>query len=775
MNTVSALLAAAVGLSSHRSLGRKLLPVLSVIFVCALSPGKAQQSPRIGFVYPAGGQQGQTFTVFVGGQFLNNASAAYFSGSGIAAKVIDYERPLTQKEINDLRERAEALQAKRAAARSDPSKPPFTAADEKMAAEIRELLATRGNRQATPAVAETVTMEITLAPNAVAGEREVRLKTPNGLSNPLVFFVGQLPERTEPVTKATANRGQRPRAADPHAARASAGTTADVTLPTVMNGQILPGEVDRYHFTARKGQRLVFAVSARALIPYLADAVPGWFQATLTLFDSKGHELAYNDDFRFNPDPVLACEIPADGSYSLEIKDAIYRGREDFVYRIAGGELPFVTSVFPLGGRVGEKIQVALTGWNLSVDHLMLDMSDRKPGTFLLFSRNGEFLSNPVRFALEPFPDVLAAEPNDTPAAAQRLTLPAIVNGRIERNGDEDHFRFEGKAGDIIVAEVFARRFGSPLDSVLLLTDEKGARIASNDDSDDPSAGLLTHHADSRIMATLPADGAYFLRLADTQRHGGADYGYRLRVSAPQPDFELRVVPSTINVRAGATVPITIYALRRDGFTGEIALGLKDPPAGFRLSGARIPADAQKVQLTITAPPGPNSNPFSLTFGGIATIGGKSVAHIAMPADDMMQAFAYRHLVPAREMKVIVAGRGSSLRLATQGPLQIRAGSRARIRVDSSAARFPGKIRLELHDGPPGLAVEECTTKGDFIEVVVACISAEAKAGLRGNLIFEAFGERNAGKTGKAQTQRSPLGVVPAVPFEIVTALASGT
>ena len=37
----------------------------------------------------------------------------------------------------------------------------------------------------------------------------------------------------------------------------------------------------------------------------------------------------------------------------IEINDAIYRGREDFVYRITIGELPFVTSIFPLGGPAG--------------------------------------------------------------------------------------------------------------------------------------------------------------------------------------------------------------------------------------------------------------------------------------------------------------------------------------------------------------------------------------------------------------------------------------
>src|SRR5208283_2109058 len=94
---------------------------------------------------------------------------------------------------------------------------------------------------------------------------------------------------------------------------------------------------------------------ARELLPYLADAVPGWLQAVLTLYDARGKELEYEADFRFHPDPVLLFKIPSDGEYVLEIRDALYRGREDFVYRIAVGELPFVTSIFPLGGRAGTR------------------------------------------------------------------------------------------------------------------------------------------------------------------------------------------------------------------------------------------------------------------------------------------------------------------------------------------------------------------------------------------------------------------------------------
>ena len=130
----------------------------------------------------------------------------------------------------------------------------------------------------------------------------------------------------------------------------------------ILNGQIMPGDIDRFALKLAKGQRIVMAVSARELIPYLADAVPGWFQATLALYDDQGKEVAYADDYRFNPDPVIFYEIPQDGQYVLEIKDAIYRGREDFVYRIAVGEFPYVTSIFPLGARLGDQARRHVDG-----------------------------------------------------------------------------------------------------------------------------------------------------------------------------------------------------------------------------------------------------------------------------------------------------------------------------------------------------------------------------------------------------------------------------
>jgi hypothetical protein len=643
------------------------LRLAAVLALASLAHAQQRPAPHLAFVYPAGGQQGTTLTISVGGQNLTGPAAAFVSGRGVTTKIVGYERPLTQKEINDLREKADELQAKRTAAKADSTKPPFTAEDEKLAGEIRQTLANRSNRQVPPALAETVMVEVTLGPDAALGERELRLKAASGLSNPIVFCVGQLPEVSEPVVTATSARpAPRGRAADLRAARTQS-SFSEIILPATVNGQILPGEADRFRFTARKGQRLVFAVAARALMPYLADAVPGWFQATLALFDAQGHEIAYNDDFRFNPDPMLACEIPADGAYTLELKDAIYRGREDFVYRITAGELPFVTSIFPLGGPIAGRVDFALSGWNLPEDKLSVDTSVYAPGKFQISLKECELVSNPMRFALSALPECRAAGTNRSLDTAQALALPTIVNGRIAQAGDEAVFRFEGKAGDEIVAEVMARRLGSPLDSTLILTDAAGLVLASNDDCEDKASGLLTHHADSRLSCKLPANGAYFVRIGDAQGRGGSDYGYRLRLSAPQPGFELRAVPASINLRAGGTAAITVHVIRRDGFNGDITLALRDAPPGFTLRGARLPAGADKIQMTLTAPAAPREEPFDVKIIGTANIGERTISHAAVPAEDMMQAFAYHHLVTMQELKVCVTGRAPPARVAKSG------------------------------------------------------------------------------------------------------------
>ena len=731
------------------------------LILLAFAPGAcAQTSPRVGYAYPAGGQQGTTFQVKVGGQFLDGVTNSHFSGPGLHATVVDHFKPITQQQFNNLRERLQELQKERK-----------DAAVLKEIAEIRAKIGTFVRRPASPAIVEHATLRVTITTNAEPGKRELRLGTPAGLSNPLVFCIGQLPEfrKQEPKREPDNNR---PFRTSPEPQAAVPPTETTITLPATVNGQILPGGVDRFRFHARQGQQLVAIVIARELMPYLADAVPGWFQATLALRDAAGRELAYDDDYHFHPDPVLHYTVPKDGEYSLEIKDAIYRGREDFVYRISVGELPFVTSLFPLGGTAGESSTVELKGWNLPIAKLTRD--NKTPGIEAISLAAEQHNSNRMPFAVDELADALEKEPNDSTSQAQRVALPIIINGRIQQPGDADVFRFDGNAGDEVVAEVMARRLDSPLDSMLRLLDASGKQIACNDDNEDKASGLDTHHADSYLRATLPADGEYWIQLGDTQRKGGPDYAYRLRLSPPRPDFVLRAMPSTLNLRSGASASLNILALRRDGFTNEITLALNDAPAGFKLSGARVPAGADQVKVTLTAPQSAPVAPVNLSLEGRAMIQGRAVSHPAVPADDMMQAFAYRHLVVAKEFKVSVNGRWAprnTVRILSATPVKIPVGGTARVRFEIPAGRFVDKMQLELNDPPAGLSVKDVSIGREVAELILQSDATQTRPGLKGNLVVNVFAARatEAGKAkSQANRQRSPNATLPAIPFETV-------
>ncbi len=735
--------------------------LVALALIPAAPAAFAQNVPHLGYVYPAGGRQGTTFQVVVGGQFLNGATNAWLSGAGVEAAIINYDRPLTGQQLTALREKLSELQ-----------KEPRNPTNQQEMAEIRRQIEDTTRRNLNPVISELVTLQVMLAPDAELGHRELRLRTPQGVSNPLVICVGQLPEFSENESN-----------------RSPSNAVLTVTLPVTINGRIVPhrpnpavarprqpftpGDADRYRFAARKGQQLVITVSARELIPYLADAVPGWFQATLAVYDARGKELAYDDDYRFNPDPVLHFVVPEDGDYEIEVKDAIYRGREDFVYRISAGELPFLTDLFPLGGSAGADTTVQLRGWNLPTNRMTVDASNKRPGVYPLTVRKGGLESNPKPFQVDALPECLEKEPNNSPKQAQRVTLPIIVNGHVDRPGDWDVFSFKGHAGEAIVAEVEARRLGSPLDSVLRLTDTTGRQLAFNDDHDDPGAGLETHHADSYLTTTLPADGIYYLHLSDIQHQGGPECAYRLRISEPQPDFTLRVAPSALNLLIGPTIPVTVYALRKDGFTNAITLALKGAPAGFRLSGASVPAGQDKVELTLTVPPAPLNAPVPLSLEGRATIQGREVVRSAVPADDMMQAFAYHHLVPANGLWASVTGRGApqaALQIMAERPLKIPAGGTAQFRVVFPALRQFESSQFELHDPPDGISVGEVSTNLQGARVVLECDSAKVKPGTSGNLVFTISGERTpprGNQPAPPPRRRITIGTLPAIPFEV--------
>lgn len=652
---------------------RTLLGAVAFSLCCLLAPAaSAQPHPYIGFVYPAGGRQGTTFQIRLGGQALDGVHDVLVTGSGISARLVEYRRPLNFQDMRLLNEELRLLRnqtlsaAAQASVRSQDggstnttasSNPAPTEESREAARKMIDKVERRTSEfvpnPASASLAAIVIAEVTILSDAPPGERQIRLVTASGVSNPMTFMVGQLPEysRDPMLTSRKEILGKESQALR-H--RLPSEIEQRVTLPCTANGQIASGEANRYRFAARAGQHLVFTTLARHLVPFLADAVPGWFQPVLELYDAAGKEVAYDDDYRFDPDPTLFYTVPKDGEYILAIHDSIYRGREDFVYRLTLGEVPFLTGIFPLGGRSGSLPEPKPSGCNLKDAHLLALPSDSAPGIHTVAVEHNGLLSNPLPFAVDTLPELLEHEPNNDPVTAQDVTLPVIVNGRIAPAGDWDVFRFLGQSNSLVVVDVQARCLGSPLDSFVKLTGPDGKVLAFNDDHPDLTAGLNTDLADSYLMARLPSDGAYCVHIGDTARHGGPEYAYRMRISAPQPDFALRVEPSSLSLRSRSSAPLTVYAVRKDGFTGPIKVTLQDPPSGFLAAPLTLPANRNIGRLTIRTRLSTTPEPVSLSVVGSAEIQGRPLVHAAIATDDRMQAFLWRHLVPADDLKVLV-------------------------------------------------------------------------------------------------------------------------
>lgn len=738
--------------------------------------------PHVGYAYPAGGKQGTTFRVVVGGQLLRGANGVRISGEGAHGRVVEYFRPLNDEELRDTQWFLRELVRRRWSLRvidyyrnSDdppelPDHPWLRDLDHKTPSELAQLRNRLFDpkKQLNPQLSEQVEIEVMVDADASVGRRELRLLTPNGVSNALCFDVAGLPEVCEEDLEP-----------DEHARE-------PLALPVMLNGQITPGDSDYFRLQARRGQRLVMRAQARALVPYLADAVPGWFQAVLALRDESGREVAGVDDYRFDPDPVLMYEVPADGAYELEVRDSIYRGRDDFVYRVSVGELPFVTEVFPLGGQAGTPTTASIAGWNLPATTLRLDTTPGGQTPRWTSPPDPLGVCNPVPYSVDTLPETLETEPNDSPDTAQAVSLPLIVNGRIGQAGDVDTFNFTGRAGDDVVVEVHARRLKSPLDSLLRLVGPDGEVLASNDDREDPEQGLMTHHADSYLQFRLPADGQYTVALSDVQSHGGAEYAYRLSVGSARPDFALRVTPSSAGLRPGRTATVTVHAYRKEGFSGDIALSLVDAPEGYSMQAETIPAESDAQDVAVTCSRAALAGTFALRIQGQAQIGGETITRPAVPAEDMMQAFFWRHLVPQQELLVAVPGSKpmpavwrplvAGLQLVNAGTIDIPLDGTAQVRIKASPTLpeyprvKPQSLRFELAAAPRGVSLAGSSLGATGISISLKADLNTAREGATGNAIIGVFAPAQGGRD-RADDAYAPtvsLGVLPAIPLRIV-------
>ena len=641
---------------------------------------------EIGCVYPAGGAPGATFDISVRGQGLRGASGALISGGGVEAALL------------------EALPL-------NPAMP--------------------GPRRIVPHLPDEVRLRVTIAPDATPGPRDFRLLCSNDFTAPLAFHIGRYAEVTEDETNSAASN-----------------VLTLPTLPVCVNGRITEHDTDTFRFQARKGQTLVAQVQGRALLPYLVDAVPGWFQPLLTLFDSQGYEIAHADGFRFDTDPILVFTAPATGEYVLQLRDAFNRGRDDFIYRLTLGELPLVTGFFPMGGKKGHNLNVALEGVNLPPQKVRIFSGSKNSEACLQALVEDKLFFPSLRFDLDSLPEDGGAEPTDERDHAPRnVPLPVIVNGTIEHPGDTGVFRFEGEAGQRIAIETRARRLGSPLDTVISLADSRGKILATHDDQTNIFSGLLTDPCDSAIATSLPANDTYEVRVSDKRGKGGHDYHYRLRVSEPRPGFELWVTPSTLSIPLGGTVRANVHVRRVDGFAGPIALQLDNPPLGISCDAACVSSNATEGVLTLRTSSSTKrlpQAPFELTLSGIATNGTTVLRQTAIPAHRGFQSSSCNHLVQDQtwmaevdteprgfELPIVLPPQTAHIRATTNSPFTVTVSSGKA----KAIAAYVTVCVVEPSNGFIVSKVSDGDTQGDLV-VTLACTIGKYAPPKNGNLVL---------------------------------------
>ena len=227
-------------------------------------------------------------------------------------------------------------------------------------------------------------------------------------------------------------------------------------------------------------------------------------------------------------------------------------------------------AVFPLGAQPGENLEVEFLGHNLNdlveiafarkdirAEVLSSDFFDVKTRIsvgphvptglhdYRVRTARGTYVGV---FHISSLPGQREAEPNNNPAHAQKITLPALVDGIVEP-ADYDVFRFHAEAGEVLVFDLVARRAGSRLDGTLGILDERGNELDFNDD--------YYIHKDPHLEFRVKTSGDYFVRVAGSDEEGSKYSSYRLIAGAVP--YAWRMLP--VGARRGASTEFRIAGL----------------------------------------------------------------------------------------------------------------------------------------------------------------------------------------------------------------------
>lgn len=451
---------------------------------------------------------------------------------------------------------------------------------------------------------------VELKPDAPAGLYPVRVQTPDGLSNILLFSVGAFPEIAEEEYADYSND--------------SLETAKQIPVPVTVNGTLRGPDQDFYRFHAKAGERLVFEVEARRA----GSAI----DPLIRVFDRAGKELASNDDATgIGVDSRVEVKFPEEADYFVAVHDSKFSAQAQNFYRLKIGAFAYADGIFPFGWQRGGDIEVELFGGNLPAPvRVRPDLKGVKaPAGFTMVSLPGGAGSLPFPFAVSDLPEIL--EPSRDREGAVPLAPGTLVNGRISKPREVDRYKLAVAPGEQWFVELQNTTVGtSRLYGVLTVYDAKGKKLASaGDTSADPEQSFLVSAADNAVDPYLafkipPEVREIVVTVEDLLARGGPEYGYRLVAQRQPPDFTLTLSTPSVNIPMEGSVAVTVTAERR-GYMGPIKLGVPDLPDDLAVEGGNIPAEiggqtrvrsSRQGILTITPKPGAKPRTLDLAVLG---------------------------------------------------------------------------------------------------------------------------------------------------------------
>ncbi len=427
----------------------------------------------------------------------------------------------------------------------------------------------------------------------------VRVKTDDGLSNPFLLPVGQVPQATEAEDNSTFEQAQ------------------SVPSPVVVEGQCAGTDVDYFKFPGKKGQRIIVDAQC-ARIGSGVDP-----QIRLTTAGRKFVEAA-DDTPGLLTDARFSATLPEDGDYVVEISDSKYQGTGRAIYRLLIGPVPVAGEVYPVGGRRGETVGLEMRGGTLAEPRIAAAIlnSPAPADQFRPKMASGEVLDIEIPTPLNVSDAPEMREPVDGSSRPIKGAAPVVFNGRIDPAGDEDRFAVAVTPGQSLRIRVDASEQGSALDGTLLVLGPDGKQLAAAEDTVTPAVTKGNRKTPGTISPDPSLDFAVpagiteiTLSLRDLIGRGGIGFPYRISVEPISPSFEVLLNESQLNVPRGGTAAVGVTIQRR-GYNGPVTLSIPDAPAGLTMRPLTIAAGQAGGTFTVSSTKDASFGPVDLKVTG---------------------------------------------------------------------------------------------------------------------------------------------------------------